>query len=69
VLRSEEMLVEKTSVGNHIGLACCGSRYKGVFEHLNAKGLHTPSPVGLDILVEGNVPQGQLNCVITVANS
>lgn len=34
--------------------------YKGVFEHLAAKGQPAPAPVGLQIMVHGTVPTGGL---------
>ena len=32
--------------------------YKGVFEHLAAKGQQLPAPVGLQVVVHGRVPTG-----------
>uniref|UniRef100_A0A383V891 Galactokinase n=1 Tax=Tetradesmus obliquus TaxID=3088 RepID=A0A383V891_TETOB len=34
------------------------SAYKGVFEHLQSKGIAAPSPVGLQVMVHGTVPLG-----------
>ena len=32
--------------------------YKGVWEHLGARGLPAPQPVGLQVMVHGTVPTG-----------
>ncbi|KAK9792724.1 hypothetical protein WJX73_007552 [Symbiochloris irregularis] len=32
--------------------------YKGVFEHLQSKGGQVPEPVGLELIVDGTVPEG-----------
>lgn len=34
--------------------------YKGVFEHLEGKGVAAPSPAGLQVMVHGTVPTGGL---------
>ncbi|CAM6084485.1 unnamed protein product [Calypogeia fissa] len=49
---------QEVNRANHVwaNYFLCG--YKGVFEHLHSKGLTIGTPVGLDILVEGNVPVG-----------
>lgn len=33
--------------------------YKGVFEHLDGKGVLAPAPAGLQLMVHGTVPTGQ----------
>jgi hypothetical protein len=34
---------------------------QGVFEHLHAKGIKAPEPVGLQVMVHGVVPLGGLH--------
>ena len=45
-----------------MGKHCWGNyflaAYKGVFEHLAAKGQARPTPVGLQVVVHGRVPTG-----------
>mgnify|MGYP002395270939 FL=1 len=47
------MDVGKHNWGNYFLAA-----YKGVFEHLAAKGQQLPAPVGLQVVVHGRVPTG-----------
>lgn len=38
---------------------CCRFYLQGVFEHLHAKGIKAPEPVGLQVMVHGVVPLGE----------
>ncbi|KAK9816763.1 hypothetical protein WJX72_004871 [[Myrmecia] bisecta] len=45
-------------VANHSWANYFHAAYKGVFDYLRSKGLAAPQPVGLQVLVEGQVPTG-----------
>ncbi len=50
----QEVDVGKHNWGNYFLAA-----YKGVFEYLGGKGVATPPPVGLQVMVHGTVPTGE----------
>ena len=52
-LCSQEVDVGKHNWGNYFLAA-----YKGVFEHLAARGQAAPGPSGLQIMIHGTVPTG-----------
>ena len=52
-LCSQEVDVGKHNWGNYFLAA-----YKGVFEHLAARGQAAPGPLGLQIMIHGTVPTG-----------
>jgi hypothetical protein len=37
-------------------------RYKGVYEYCRSKGIDLGKPVALDVVVDGTVPQGPIQC-------
>jgi hypothetical protein len=41
-------------------------RYKGVYEYCKSKGIDLGKPVGLDIVVDGSVPQGTIQWLISL---
>ncbi|EFN57575.1 hypothetical protein CHLNCDRAFT_57327 [Chlorella variabilis] len=51
---AQEVDVGKHNWGNYFLAA-----YKGVFEYLGGKGVATPPPVGLQVMVHGTVPTGE----------
>jgi hypothetical protein len=50
--------LQEVDVGKHTWGNYFVSAYKGVFEHLAAKGGPVPIPTGLQVLVHGTVPTG-----------
>lgn len=49
---------QAVDVGKHTWANYFLSAYKGVFEFLHSKGLPTPTPVGLQVMLHGTVPVG-----------
>eukprot|EP00879_Flechtneria_rotunda_P021739 GHRR01022923.1.p1 GENE.GHRR01022923.1~~GHRR01022923.1.p1 ORF type:complete len:434 (+),score=135.31 GHRR01022923.1:308-1609(+) len=49
---------QAVDTANHTWANYFLSAYKGVFDHLRAKGSLAPLPVGLQVMVQGTVPQG-----------
>ena len=43
-------------------------RYKGFHEYAKSVGLDVGSPVGLDVIIDGTVPTGNINVQVTVNN-
>jgi N-acetylgalactosamine kinase len=41
-------------------------RYKGVYEYCKSKGIDLGKPVGLDVVVDGTVPQGTIQWLINL---
>jgi hypothetical protein len=51
---------QEVDVGKHAWGNYFLGAYKGVFEHLAEAGGQPPAPVGLEVLVHGRVPTGEL---------
>jgi hypothetical protein len=41
-------------------------RYKGVYEYCKSKRIDLGKPVGLDVVVDGSVPQGTIQWLISL---
>ena len=50
--------VQEVDVGKHNWGNYFLAAYKGVFEHLEARGGAAPAPLGLQVMIHGTVPTG-----------